>query len=114
MFKFIYTATLNQEGENAPEVSGLNEGIKGTTWRRSAPGTFHFTRNRSFFNRPKDFPQNTLILMQPNGEKITIEETLTNEITLQTFSADDHENPTDGILKDFFFGYSIPQKAMNI
>jgi hypothetical protein len=114
MFKFIYSALLTQEGENPPEVSLLQEGIKGTEWLRTAPGKYIFRRNRSFFKYHKDFPQNTLTLKQPNGDQITIEETSTNEITLQTFAANDHETPVDGILKDYFFGYSIPRVSMYI
>lgn len=112
MFEIIYKARLTQSGENPPKICRLDEGIKGTYWTRSAPGTYHFKRDRTFFKFNNSFPGNTVTRILENGDKVTYTLTDRNEFTVKTFHASDLDTPVDGILNKFKFKLAISREEL--
>jgi len=108
--KIDYSAWLTQLGEKAPEVDVAIEKILETFWSRIAPGIYLFKHPIRFNYYFDGLPEYSITDILPNGDKVTINLTARNEVTLKTFAAADLNTPVDGILDDYYFEFIIPKK----
>ena len=97
-FKNVYTAYISQTGTNAPtEDIVLKDDLAVPVWSYSAVGTYLLTK-ASAFTSTKTVPNAVVAYYDNAGNKITLERTSANVMTLKTYAAADTAVLANGVI----------------
>lgn len=103
--KAVYTAFLSQSSTSAPTATVLLNTIGTITWARTGTGTYTMTCTGAFTNN-KTVPISD-VYFDAAGNKMTLERTSANVMTLKTYAAADTETLADGVLSNQFFNVEV-------
>ena len=97
-FKNVYTAFISQASTNAPtEDIKLHDDLSTPVWSYSAVGTYLLTK-ASAFTSTKTVPNAVVAYYDNAGNKITLERTSANVMTLKTYAAADTAVLANGVI----------------
>ena len=97
-FKNQYTAFISQTGTNAPTVDiALKDDLAAPVWSYSAVGTYLLTKTGAFTST-KTIPNAVVAIHDNAGNKITLERTSANVMTLKTYAAENTTVLANGVI----------------
>lgn len=102
-----YTGYFSQVGTNAPIANSiLKDSIGSPVWSYSAVGIFLLTKTGAFVAN-KTVPDKIEIYIDNDGNKLTIERTNVNVMTLKTYAAVDTTILANSVLTNQFINIEV-------
>jgi hypothetical protein len=103
--KSVYTALLNKTSTNAPTPTLLVNTLGTVTWARTGSGTYTMTCTGAFTVN-KTVPVSD-VYFDTAGNKMTLERTSADVMTLKTYAAADTETLADVDLTNQYFNVEV-------
>jgi len=103
-----YTAYISQTGTDAPtEDVVLTDDFAVPIWSYSAVGTYLLTKANAFATANKCVPNAVTVYYDNAGNKLTLERTSANVMTLKTYAAVDTEVLANGVITGQFINIEV-------
>jgi hypothetical protein len=107
VYKNVYTAFISQASTNAPtEDIVLKDDLAVPVWSYDAVGTFLLTK-ASAFTSTKTVPNAVVAYFDNAGNKITLERTSANVMTLKTYAAADTAVLANGVITGQYINIDV-------
>lgn len=103
--KAVYTAFISQSSTSAPTASVLVNTLGTVAWARTGTGTYTMTCTGAF-TTGKTIPLSD-VYYDAAGNKMTLERTSANVMTLKTYAAADIDTLADGVITNQFVNVEV-------
>lgn len=104
--KKVYTAYITQTSDNAPVATILKNELSTVTWNYISTGIYTLTKTGAFI-ADKTVPDKTEVYIDIDGNKLTLERTDVNTMTLKTYAAADTDTLADDVLSGQYVNIEI-------